>query len=88
MGASIGIIGWLIIGGLAGWIASKIMGTDENQGIFGNVAVGVVGAIIGGWVLNLVGVDVAGGGRIFSFFAATFGAVILLWILGKIRSKR
>ncbi|NLU84626.1 GlsB/YeaQ/YmgE family stress response membrane protein [Rhodococcus sp. HNM0569] len=84
----LGIIGWIIIGGLAGWIGSKIMGTDEQQGIFLNIVVGVVGGLIGGFLLNLVGVDVEGAGIIFSFLTCLAGAVILLWLLRLVTSRR
>ena len=49
----LGIIGWIVIGGLAGWIASKIKGTDAQQGLLLNIVVGVVGGLIGGLVLQL-----------------------------------
>ncbi|UGT44938.1 GlsB/YeaQ/YmgE family stress response membrane protein [Nocardia yamanashiensis] len=84
----LGIIGWIIIGGLAGWIGSKIMGTDAQQGIFMNIVVGVVGGLLGGFLLKLIGVDVNGGGLIFSFFTCLAGAVLLLFIVGKVTGKR
>ncbi len=77
----LGFMGWIIIGGLAGWIASKIKGTDAQQGLLLNILVGVVGGLIGGFLLGALGVDVAGGGLIFSFFTCLLGAVILLSIL-------
>ncbi|MEZ2122528.1 MULTISPECIES: GlsB/YeaQ/YmgE family stress response membrane protein [unclassified Corynebacterium] len=76
-------LGWIIIGGLAGWIASKIKGTDAQQGLFLNIVVGVVGGLIGGALLGLFGID--GGGWIFSFFTCLVGAVILLSILQAVR---
>lgn len=84
----LGIIGWIIIGGLAGWIGSKIMGTDAQQGIFMNIVVGVVGGLLGGFLLKLLGVDVNGGGLIFSFFTCLAGAVLLLFVVGKVTGKR
>lgn len=81
----LGIIGWVIIGGLAGWIASKIKGTDAQQGLLMNIVVGVVGGLLGGWLLSLIGVDVAGGGLIFSFLTCLLGAVILLTIVRMVR---
>lgn len=80
-----GIIGWVIIGGLAGWIASKIKGTDAQQGILLNIVVGVVGGLIGGFLLGLFGVDVEGAGIIFSFITCLLGAVILLSIVRAVR---
>jgi uncharacterized membrane protein YeaQ/YmgE (transglycosylase-associated protein family) len=84
----LGFIGWIVIGGLAGWIGSKIMGTDASMGIILNIVVGVVGGFLGGWLLTLFGVDVAGGGIIFSFLTCLVGAVILLWIVGLVTKKR
>ncbi|MFE3189924.1 GlsB/YeaQ/YmgE family stress response membrane protein [Nocardia sp. NPDC059240] len=83
---ALGFFGWIIIGGLAGWIGSKIMGTDAQQGIVLNVVVGVVGGLLGGFLLKLVGVDVNGGGLIFSFLTCLAGSVLLLFIVRKVRS--
>lgn len=83
----LGIIGWIIIGGLAGWIASKIKGTDAQQGLLLNIVVGVVGGLLGGWLLNLFGVDVTGGGWIFSFLTCLLGAVILLTIVNMVSGR-
>ena len=81
-------LGWIIIGGLAGWIASKIKGTDAQQGIFLNIVVGVVGGLLGGFILGLFGVDPAGSGKFFSFLTCLFGAVILLSIVQWVRAKK
>ncbi|OCF84488.1 GlsB/YeaQ/YmgE family stress response membrane protein [Nocardia brasiliensis] len=84
----LGIIGWIIIGGLAGWIASKIMKTDAQQGILLNIVVGIVGGLLGGFLLKLFGVDVEGGGLWFSFFTCLGGAVILLFLVGLVTGRR
>ncbi|AZA12504.1 GlsB/YeaQ/YmgE family stress response membrane protein [Corynebacterium choanae] len=81
----LGIIGWIIIGGLAGWIASKIQGTDAQQGIGLNIVVGVIGGLIGGIILKFFNVNVEGGGLIFSFLTCLLGAVILLAIVKAVR---
>ena len=86
MPGGLGFIGWLIIGGLAGWIASKIMGTDEQQGILLNIIVGIVGAFLGGLILGLV-TDPDGFGIILSFLTAIAGACLLLWIVGMVRGR-
>lgn len=83
-----GFLGWIILGGLAGWIASKIMKTDAQMGILMNVVVGIVGGLLGGWILSLFNVDVAGGGLIFSMLTAIAGAVILLWLVGLVTGRR
>jgi len=58
----LGSIGWIIIGGLAGWIGSKIMGTDAQQGILLNIVGGIAGGLLGRFLLKLLGVDVEGEG--------------------------
>ena len=78
---ALGWIAWIVIGGLAGWIASKIKGTDAQQGLLLNIVVGIIGGLLGGWLLSVFGVDVAGGGWIFSFITCLIGAVILLTIV-------
>lgn len=82
-----GFFAWIIIGGLAGWIASKIKGTDESMGLFLNIIVGVIGGLLGGWILGAFGVDVAGGGFWFSLFTCIFGAVIFLSIVQFFQKK-
>lgn len=83
-----GLIGWIVIGGLAGWIGSKIQNRDAQMGIGLNIVVGIIGGLLGGWLLSLFGVDVAGGGLFFSFLTCLLGAVILLWIINLVTSKR
>jgi uncharacterized membrane protein YeaQ/YmgE (transglycosylase-associated protein family) len=79
---------WLIVGGIIGWIASKIMHTDAQQGIIMNIIVGIVGAFVGGYVIA----PFIGGGTInqgdFSvsgFIVSLLGAVVLLGILNFFR---
>lgn len=84
---TLGFLGWIIIGGLAGWIGSKVMGTDAQMGVFLNIIVGVIGGFLGGWLLTLVGFDVAGGGYFFSFLTCLLGSVILLWIVSLFTKK-
>lgn len=88
MTLSLGIFAWIIIGGLAGWIASKIKGTDASQGVVGNILTGIVGGLLGGWILSLLGVDVKGGGIIFSFLTCLLGAVIFISILQALTKKK
>ncbi|GAB19454.1 hypothetical protein GOEFS_086_00240 [Gordonia effusa NBRC 100432] len=88
MTLSLSIIGWIVLGGLAGWIGSKIMGTDAQQGIILNVVVGIVGGLLGGWLLQLAGVDVAGGGWLFSFLTCLAGACLLLFVVRLVTGRR
>ncbi|MEI7717007.1 MAG: GlsB/YeaQ/YmgE family stress response membrane protein [Mycobacterium sp.] len=83
---SVGIIGYIIIGGFAGWAASKIM-RGGGAGLLMDVVIGVVGAIIGGFILSFF-LDTAGGGYFFTFLTALLGSVILLWVVGKVRQRR
>ncbi len=76
-----GIISWLIIGGLAGWIASKIMGTDASMGLIANIVVGILGAFIGGFVSSFFGGAGVTGFNLYSFFVALVGAIVLLLIV-------
>jgi uncharacterized membrane protein YeaQ/YmgE (transglycosylase-associated protein family) len=80
----IGWIAYIIIGGIAGWLASKIV-KGGGSGILMDIVVGVVGAFAAGLVLNLLGVDVNSGGYWFTFFVALGGAVVLLWLARLIR---
>ncbi len=83
---SVGIIGYIIIGGFAGWAASKIM-RGGGAGLLMDVVIGVVGAIIGGFILSFF-LNTAGGGYFFTFLTALLGSVILLWVVGKVRQRR
>lgn len=79
MPGSLGVIGWIIVGGLAGWVASIIMGTNQRQGCIMDVILGIVGGLIGGFLLSLLGLE-GNTGLIGSFITALIGAVILLFI--------
>ena len=81
---------WLVTGGVLGWIASMIMKTDAQQGVILNVVVGIVGALLGGWLLS----PLLGAGTINSndfslagLAVSLLGAVILLAIVNLVRRK-
>ena len=84
------ILIWLIVGGVVGWLASLIMRTDAQQGILLNVIVGIIGALIGGWVISpMVGVGTINEGMsIGSFLVSLVGAVVLLAIVNLFRRGR
>ena len=73
------ILLWLILGALAGWVASLIVKTD--QGISRDIVVGIVGAFLGGFVFNLFGAAGVTGFNIYSILVAVVGAVVLLLVL-------
>ena len=81
-----GILSWIVFGGLAGWIGSIIMGTDGQQGIILNVVVGVVGASLGGYLMTFFGEGGVSGFNFYSFIVAVLGAVVLLAIVKMVRS--
>ena len=76
-----GILAWVIIGALAGWIASKFMNTDASMGAFANIVVGIAGSLIGGFLMNMLGGVGITGFNLWSLLVAVIGSVILLWIL-------
>jgi uncharacterized membrane protein YeaQ/YmgE (transglycosylase-associated protein family) len=79
---------WLVVGGLIGWVASMLMKTDGQQGIILNVVVGVVGALLGGWLISpLVGAGTINDGSfsLASLGVSLLGAVILLAIVNLFR---
>ncbi|HXI60627.1 MAG TPA: GlsB/YeaQ/YmgE family stress response membrane protein [Polyangia bacterium] len=79
MNPSYGIIAWLIIGALVGWIGSKIMGTDKAMGSFGNILVGIVGGFIGGFIMRTFAGDHPGHNGLFaSMLVALLGSCALI----------
>lgn len=84
------LIIWLIVGGVIGWIASLIMKTDAQQGLALNVVVGIVGALIGGWLLSpLVGAGTLNQGdfSLPGLLVSLVGAIILLFVVNLIRRR-
>jgi uncharacterized membrane protein YeaQ/YmgE (transglycosylase-associated protein family) len=78
-------MGWivsLIIGGIVGWLGSLIMKTDAQMGVIANVLVGIVVSMLGFWIAGLLGIVAIGG--IARFLVAVAGAVVLIFILGKL----
>lgn len=84
------IILWIILGALAGWIASMIVGNDERQGAFGNIVVGILGAFVGGWLMTKFGLSDAslGSFNIYSLLVAIGGAVLLLLLYRAVTKNR
>jgi uncharacterized membrane protein YeaQ/YmgE (transglycosylase-associated protein family) len=82
-----GIIAWIIFGALAGWIASIIMRNNAEQGALGNIIVGILGALLGGFLVRALSNDSQGitGFNLSSLIVAIIGAVILLAIMRAFR---
>lgn len=87
-----GIIIWLIVGGIIGWIASMIMKTDGQQGIILNVIVGIIGAFLGGWIGGMLGIGGAdindGDFSLSGLLLSLVGAIVLLAIVNLFRRGR
>ena len=76
---------WIIFGAFAGWIASMIMGTNEEQGAFGNIVVGILGAFLGGFIVRALTDSSVSGFNLGSLLVAILGAVLLLAIVKAFR---
>lgn len=83
-----GIIAWVILGALAGWIASLVMKTDAEQGAIANIIVGIVGAILGGFIVGLFGGSSVTGLNLYSLVVAVVGAIVLLFFYKMITGRR
>lgn len=81
MNPAIGYLGWIIIGALAGWIGSKLMGTDARQGGLANIVVGIIGAFVGGFVTQrFFGDNLGNNGLVASFGVALLGSCIVIFV--------
>jgi uncharacterized membrane protein YeaQ/YmgE (transglycosylase-associated protein family) len=81
-----GVILWIIIGALAGWIAEKV--TRSDMGLIMNIVVGIVGAFIGGWIFERLNIVPPGSEFVASLITAVVGAVLLLLILKLVFGRR
>ncbi len=79
------ILGWIILGGLAGWIASML--TGEREGCLTSIILGIVGALIGGFVFSLIGGTGVTGFNLWSLVVSVVGAVILIAIVRAVRRR-
>ena len=80
-----GILIWIVFGGIVGWVGSHIMSTSDQQGIILNIVVGIVGAVLGGYIMNFFGEGGVTGFNLYSFLVALIGAVALLAIVKVVR---
>lgn len=80
-----GIILWIIFGAIAGWIASMFMGTDGNQGTMTDIIMGIIGSIVGGFLMSMIGKSGVTGFNLYSLVVAVVGAVVVIYIARKMR---
>lgn len=78
-----GILLWIIFGALVGWVASMIIG--GGGGLLINIIIGIIGAVLGGWVMSFFGKTGVSGFNLYSFLVALLGAVILIAIAKAIK---
>jgi uncharacterized membrane protein YeaQ/YmgE (transglycosylase-associated protein family) len=78
---------FILLGAAAGWIASLVMGTNTSQGTLTDVILGIIGAVLGGFVMNMFGQEGVTGFNLYSLVVATIGAVVLLFI-GRMFTRR
>jgi uncharacterized membrane protein YeaQ/YmgE (transglycosylase-associated protein family) len=82
------LIGWLIVGGIAGWLAGMFMGRG-GYGVLGDIIVGIIGAFVGGWLAALIfGNNIAGDPWYITIPIAFIGAVIVIWIVRMVTQGR
>ncbi len=78
-----GILLWIVFGAIVGWIASAVMGNRE--GLIMDIVFGIVGAILGGWLMSFLGKGGVTGFNLYSFLVAILGAIILIAIVRALR---
>ena len=79
-----GLLWWIVVGGIAGWLAGKVM-SGGGFGVLMDIILGIVGAVLGGWLFGMLGVFP--GGIIGSIVVAFIGACLLLWIVRMVKKK-
>ena len=80
-------LAWIVLGGLAGWIASILTKRDAQMGVFWNIIVGIIGALAGAWILGQLGVANPLTFSFTTFLVAVGGAVVLLFLFSMIRGR-
>jgi uncharacterized membrane protein YeaQ/YmgE (transglycosylase-associated protein family) len=84
-----GLILWLIFGALAGWLASLINGTNREQGWIGNIILGVLGALVGGFIYNLIADGSFDTGfNVGSLIVAVIGALLVSWLFSMLTGRK
>ena len=81
------IIGWIILGAVAGWIASKIV-NKQGEGFIVDLILGIIGAVVGGFLFNQFGYSGTTGFNFYSLLVAVIGAIVVLWIYHAVVGRR
>jgi len=85
---TMGWLAWIVLGGLAGWVASILTKNNARMGILANIIVGIIGAFAGTYLLHFAGIKGMTGFNFYSFLVAVGGAVVLLLLFNVIRGRR
>jgi uncharacterized membrane protein YeaQ/YmgE (transglycosylase-associated protein family) len=80
------ILLWVVLGLVAGWLASIVMRTDSSQGPVMDIILGIIGAVVGGFLMNFFGQPGVTGFNLYSLIVATVGAIVLIWVGRLVRS--
>jgi len=83
-----GWLAWIVVGAIAGWLASKVMKTSRQQGLLMDIVVGILGALLGGFLFEKFGETGVTGFNIWSVFVAFTGAVVLLALIRLVSGRR
>ncbi len=81
-----GLVAWLVVGGIAGWLASRVI--PSGLGLIGDIVVGIIGGFIGGFLFKAIGEQGMTGFSIWSIFVAFIGSVVLLYVIRLINGRR
>jgi uncharacterized membrane protein YeaQ/YmgE (transglycosylase-associated protein family) len=81
------ILAWIVVGIIAGWLARMVIPGEGPAGLLGDLVLGVVGALVGGWIFNAFGHPGATGVNIGSIVVAFVGAVVVLWLMRLVRGR-
>jgi uncharacterized membrane protein YeaQ/YmgE (transglycosylase-associated protein family) len=81
-------LAWIVLGGLAGWVASILTKNNARMGILANIIIGIIGAFAGTYILQLMGIKGMTGFNFYTFLVAVGGAAVLLFLINAIRGKR
>jgi len=82
-----GILAWIVLGLIAGFIGSKVV-NKSGSGILMDIVIGIVGAVVGGFVANLLGMEGVNGFNIYSILISIVGAIIVLWLYYNVLGRR
>ena len=82
------ILGWVVLGGIAGWLASILVKRNDQMGCISNIIAGIIGAVVGGWLFSYFGGTGVTGFNLGSLLVAVVGAVIVLTIFNLIFGRR